>query len=119
MVVNREGELDLPILPLIDLLLLAGCGSLFTGFVLKGVAMMTSYRPAILGLSSADFLLIAIATLLLAIALAARTWVRTQQPAAVAARRSQETLDAWNKLSKNSRVSEGHPDLELGLRDQQ
>ncbi len=64
MIGNREGDLDLPALPLIDLLLLAGCSSLFTGFVLQAIAMTTSCRPAILGLSSFGFLLIAIAILL-------------------------------------------------------
>ncbi len=119
MIGNREGDLDLPVLPLIDLLLLAGGSSLFVGFVLKAIALTTSYRPAILGLTSFDFLLIAIATLLLSIALAARTWVKTQQPEAVAARRSQETLDAWNKLPKGSSASEDLHESEEGLRDQQ
>ena len=75
MIGNLEGDFDLPVLPLIDLLLLAGWSSLFTGFVLKAISITTSYRPAIMGLSSFDFLLIAIAMLLFAIALAARTWV--------------------------------------------
>ena len=119
MIGDREGDLDLPVLPLIDLLLLAACSSLFTGFVLKSISMTTSYQPAILGLSAVDFLLIAVATLLLAIGLAARTWVKTQQPAALAARRSQETLDAWSKLPKNEGAGADLPESELGLSDQQ
>ena len=45
-----------------------------------------------------DFLLIAGAALLSAIALAARTWVKTQEPTEVAIRRRDETLEAWNAL---------------------
>ena len=119
MIGDREGDLDLPVLPLIDLLLLAACSSLFTGFVLKSISMTTSYQPAILGLSSVDFLLIAVATLLLAIALAGRTWVKTQQPAALAARRSQETLDAWSKLPKDEGAGVDLPESEPGLPDRQ
>ena len=118
MIGKFEGDFDLPVLPLIDLLLLAGWSSLFTGFVLKAISITTTYRPAIMGLSSFDFLLIAIAMLLFAIALAARTWVLTQQPAAVAARRSQETLDAWKKLQKEPSASEDLPESEQGLSDQ-
>jgi hypothetical protein len=91
----------MPVLPLIDLLLLAGWTSLFAGFVLKAIDLTTQYQPTVIGLSAVDFLQIAIAALLLAIALAARTWVKSQEPAVTAARRSQETLEAWNRLPKN------------------
>ena len=91
----------MPVLPLIDLMLLSGWTSLFVGFVLKMIHLTTSYRPTILGLTPIDFLFIAIAAMLFAIALAARTWVKTQEPGAVAARRQQETLDAWNALPQN------------------
>ena len=47
-----------------------GWTSLFVGFVLKVVSIATAYRPTIFGLSSIDFLLIAIAAMLFAIALA-------------------------------------------------
>ncbi|HKK50433.1 MAG TPA: hypothetical protein VKA74_02550 [Myxococcota bacterium] len=90
----------MPVLPLIDLMLLSGWTSLFVGFVLKAIHLTTSYRPTLLGLTPLDFLLIAVAAFLFAIALAARTWVKTQEPAAVAARRREETLDAWNALPR-------------------
>lgn len=96
----------MPVLPLIDLMLLSGWTALFAGFVLKAVALTTTYRPTILGLSASDFLLVAVAALLFAIALAARTWVKSQEPAAVAARRGQETLDAWNRLPRNGVLPE-------------
>ena len=91
----------MPVLPLIDLMLLSGWTSLFVGFVLKVVHLASSYRPTILGLTPFDFLLGGVAAMLFAIALAARTWVKTQEPAAVAARRQQETLEAWNALPRN------------------
>jgi hypothetical protein len=91
----------MPVLPLIDLLLLGGWTALFAGFVLKVVALTTSYAPTILGMSSMDFFLVAVASMLFAIALAARTWVKSQAPAARAARLHQETMDAWRALPGN------------------
>ncbi|MBY0401057.1 hypothetical protein K2X89_12235 [Myxococcota bacterium] len=88
----------MPVLPLIDLLLLSGWTALLVGFVLKVVYLTTTYRPTILSLTPSDFLEIAIAAMLFAIALAARTWVKTQEPGAVAVRRRDETLAAWSKL---------------------
>ena len=44
MIGNREGDLDLPVLPLIDLMLLAGWSSLFVGFVLKAIALTGSRK---------------------------------------------------------------------------
>lgn len=89
----------MPVLPLIDLLLLSGWTSLLVGFVLKVVYLTTSYRPTLLTLTPSDFLEIAIAAMLFAIALAARTWVKEQEPVASAMRRRDETLAAWTKLS--------------------
>jgi hypothetical protein len=100
----------MPVLPLIDLLLLSGWTSLFVGAVLKAIHLATSYRPTILGLTPLDFLLVGIAAMLFAIALAARTWVKTQEPAAVAARRQKETLDAWNALPRNGAAAEPRPE---------
>jgi hypothetical protein len=90
----------MPILPLIDLFLLSGWTALLVGFVLKVVYLTTSYRPTIFSLTPSDFLEVAVAALLFAIALAARTWVKSQEPASVAVRRRDETLAAWSKLSQ-------------------
>lgn len=92
----------MPVLPLIDFLLLGGWTALFAGFVLKVVALTTSYQPTILGMSSIDFFLVAVASMLFAIALAARTWVKAQAPAARAARLHQETMEAWHALPGNN-----------------
>lgn len=88
----------MPVLPLIDLMLFSGWTSLLIGFVLKVISLATSYSPTVVGLSSIDFFMIAVAALLFAIALAARTWVKTQEPTAIAIRRRDETLEAWNAL---------------------
>ena len=70
----------MPILPLIDLLILMSTASLLVGFVLKALALTTHYRPAILGFSSLDFVIIAGIFLSLALVLAARTWVKLNEP---------------------------------------
>lgn len=88
----------LPVLPVIDFMLLAGWTSLAIGFVLKAVAAFTRWKPTLLTLSPIDFLFVAVAAFLFAIALAARTWVAEQRPAPSAARRKQATLDAYNAL---------------------
>jgi type II secretory pathway component PulJ len=77
----------MPILPLIDLLLLMGTGSLLIGFLLKTIAITTRFRPHILGFTSIDFVLIAGVCMGLALVLAARTWVQLNEPKALAQRR--------------------------------
>ncbi len=99
----------MPVLPLIDLLLLAGWTALLVGFVLKVIHLTTTYRPTILTLAPNDFLEMAVAAMLFAIALAARTWVKTQDPGPVAARRRDETLAAWNKLNHSADMAEPSP----------
>ncbi|MEZ4333598.1 MAG: hypothetical protein R3F35_17730 [Myxococcota bacterium] len=92
----------MPVLPLIDLLLLSGWTALLVGFVLKVVYLTTSYRPTILTLTPKDFLQVAVAAMLFAIALAARTWVKAQEPGVAAVRRRDETLAAWSKLGNGN-----------------
>ena len=70
----------MPILPLIDLLILMSTASLLVGFVLKAVAIATRYHPVIFGFSSLDFVIIAGVWLALALVLAARTWVKLNEP---------------------------------------
>jgi len=70
----------MPVLPLIDLLILLGWTSLLVAGVLKAVWITTSYRPSIIGLLPFDFLLAAGVCLLFALTLAARTWVRLNEP---------------------------------------
>ncbi len=60
----------------------------------------SKFWPTILTLAPNDFLEMAVAAMLFAIALAARTWVKSQDPGAVALRKREETLAAWNSLSR-------------------
>jgi uncharacterized membrane protein YeiB len=91
----------MPVLPLIDLMLLSGWTALLVSFVMKAIHLTTSYRPTVLGLTPFDFMLMAMVAMLFAIALAARTWVKSQEPTAAAIRRRNETIEAWNALKGN------------------
>ena len=74
----------MPILPLIDLLILLGSGSLLVGFLLKAVALATIYSPTIFGLSSLDFVVITAVCFGLALTLVARTWLKLNEPSLLA-----------------------------------
>jgi hypothetical protein len=75
------------ILPLIDLLILAGSASLVVGFLLKAWEIATRLPASILGFSSIDMVVIAGICLGLALTLAARTWVKLNEPRLMAFRR--------------------------------
>ena len=77
----------MPILPLIDLMILMGSLSLVLGFGMKAIAITTHYQPNILGFSSIDMVLIAGICLAFALTLAARTWVKLNEPRLMALRR--------------------------------
>ncbi len=70
----------MPILPLIDLLILVGWSSLAVGSVLKAVAVTTVYRPTLLTLTPMDFVVVAAICFGFALTLAARTWVKLNEP---------------------------------------
>ena len=78
----------MPVLPLIDLLILLGTGSLATGALLKAIWITTAYRPSLFGFSPTDFATIAAVFLLLALTLAARTWVKLNEGRILAAPRT-------------------------------
>jgi hypothetical protein len=71
---------DLPILPLLDLMILAGWTCLLVGFAQKAIWVSTHYRPALLGFTPMDFVVVAGMCLIFAVALAARTWVKLNEP---------------------------------------
>jgi hypothetical protein len=75
-----------PVLPLIDLLILLGWTSLLVGFVVKGISLAMLRNLIFLGLTPFDFLLVAVSFLLFALTLAARTWVKANEPRLVARR---------------------------------
>ena len=77
----------MPVLPFIDALILMGWTSIFGAMVLKAVYVTTSYRPTFFGMHPSDFLTVAGVSLLFALALAARTWVKAHEPELLARRR--------------------------------
>ena len=77
----------MPILPLIDLMILMGSLSLVLGFGMKAISITTHYQPTILGFSSIDMVIIAGVCLAFALTLAARTWVKLNEPRLQALRR--------------------------------
>jgi membrane protein implicated in regulation of membrane protease activity len=70
----------MPVLPIIDLLILLGWTTLAAGGFLKAIHIATSYRPTLFSLAPIDLFYVALAFLGLALTLAARTWVRLNEP---------------------------------------
>lgn len=77
------------ILPLIDLLILAGTALLGVGFLLKAYAIVMSRGLAVLGFGSLDFVVMAGVCWGFALALAARSWVKLNEGNLMALRREQ------------------------------
>ena len=77
----------MPILPFIDLLILAGWSSLLGGFILKLIRLTTTYEASFFGIGPLDFLILAGVFLLLALTLSARTWVKAHELERAQARR--------------------------------
>ena len=99
------------ILPLIDLLILSGTGLLAIGFVMKAISVTTTYHPLILGFSAVDFVLMAGICWGFALTLAARSWVRLNEPKLLAVKREQiqararaqaHEIDVANSLENGS-----------------
>jgi len=77
----------MPVLPLIDLLIFLGWTTIMIGAVLKASYLTTSYRPTFLGLTPLELLLVAGVFLIFALSLAARTWVKANEPRLSGARK--------------------------------
>ena len=88
----------MPVLPLIDLLILVGWTSLMGSGLLKAIYLSTMYRPRVLGLGPADFLLFAGICLLFALTLAARTWVKYHEPQLMARRSRVRQAQAGERM---------------------
>lgn len=84
----------MPVLPLIDLMVLIAWTSMIIGAVQKTLSIALGRPLSAFGFSPTDFMLIAMAALLFALTLAARTWVRAYEPALRRARhtRGEEVL---------------------------
>ncbi len=101
-----------PILPIVDLLILVGWSTLFAGALLKMIYLSTSYRPTLLGMTPMDCVMVAGVMLLFAVALAARTWVKANEPG-ILARRHRAPQNGAVGLSPETGGSEQAPP-ELG-----
>ena len=89
----------MPILPLVDLLILMGTGSLLIGFLLKAISITTLFNPTLLGFSSVDFVLIAGVCMGFALTLVARTWLKLNEISVRAARGQVERAQAQERAA--------------------
>lgn len=99
----------MPILPLIDLLIFFGVTTLAVGGLLKAIQMATSYAPTLFSLSPSDLLLAALTFLGLALTLAARTWVRINEPTLTASRQAAANLEALSRAQASDQVAAAEP----------
>jgi membrane protein implicated in regulation of membrane protease activity len=104
-----------PVLPLIDLLILLGWTSLATGAVLKAVSITTVYRPTLLSLAPLDLVVVAAVCFAFALTLAARTWVKLNEPRLLQLQRRNSELRARRRaLEGDLEPREGaDPQLEV------
>ncbi|MCP5060055.1 MAG: hypothetical protein GY937_25415 [bacterium] len=71
----------MPVLPLIDLLILIAWTGFMWAFVHKALWLALGLSFTVLGLTPYDFVLGGSVCLLFALALAARTWIKANEPA--------------------------------------
>lgn len=115
------------ILPLIDLLVVAGTFLLMVGSILKVVEVAMRTSAAVMGFSSTDFVLMTGVCWGFALVLAARSWVKLNEPNLAALRRYQiqaaarrdagmlgERLDAANGTAAGPEADEGLPNAAAG-----
>lgn len=102
----------MPVLPIIDALILLGWSSLFIGFLQKAIMAATSFRPILFGLHPSDFVYIACTSLLFALALAARTWVKAHEPELLARRRRARLADQGYELDELPDFRRPRPELD-------
>ena len=99
----------MPALPIIDLLIFLGWTTMAAGGLLKAIYIATSYRPTLFSLTPSDLLLVALAFLGLALTLAARTWVRINEPRLTANRRAVASRDAVSRAVAQDQVAAAYP----------
>ena len=99
----------MPTLPIIDLLIFLGWTTLAAGGLLKAIYIATSYRPTLFSLTPSDLLLVALSLLGLALTLAARTWVRLNEPRLTANRRAVASRDAVSRAVAQDQLAAAQP----------
>ena len=104
----------MPILPLIDLLILVGWSSLAVGAVLKAVAVTTVYRPTLLTLTPMDFIVVAAICFGFALTLAARTWVKLNEPRLIHIQRQRAEAQARRRAEEGDfdEPEDAEPDVD-------
>ena len=90
----------MPILPVIDLLILAGWSSLAIGAVLKAVAVTTVYRPTLLTLTPMNLVVVTAICFGFALTLAARTWVKLNESRLMQIQRPRAEAEARRRAQK-------------------
>ena len=76
-----------------------GWTSLFGAFALKAIYITTSYHPSLFGLGPLDLTILSAVMLLFALAVSARTWVKSlDRPAVLPSDRAAATLEAYSQI---------------------
>ena len=90
----------MPVLPLIDLMILLGSLNLAFSVMIRAIVLTTHYRPNPFGLDAFDFVVIAVVCFIFALTLAARTWVKLNEPRLLLARRDHATAQARLRVAE-------------------
>ena len=111
---RRRRAVAVPTLPLIDLMILVAWTSLTVAMVQKAVWMALATRATIFGMTPYDFVLVAGVSLLFALALAARVWVKANEARLIRAQRAPGPLDEVlpdfpDPRGKKTKPAEGGP----------
>jgi hypothetical protein len=105
----------MPVLPIIDLLILMGWTSLFGAFALKAIYVTTSYHPSLFGLGPLDLTILSAVMLLFALAVSARTWVKSLERSGLSPNeRAAATLEAYSQIQAETARPISGPSAEEG-----
>ena len=102
----------MPILPLIDLMILIAWTSLIVAMVQKTVGVALATRAVVFGMTPFDFVLVAGVSRLFALALAARVWVKANEPRLLRSQRELAPLDEVLPDFPDPRAGEVQPGQE-------
>ena len=100
----------MPILPLIDLMILIAWTCLIVAVVQKALWMALAVRTSVFGMTPYDFVLVAGVSLLFALALAARSWVKANQGRLLGSQRAPESHNEVLPDFPDPRTVQAKPD---------
>ena len=101
-----------PILPMIDLMILVAWTSLIVAVVQKAIGMALATRATVFGMTPFDFVVVAAVSLLFALALAARVWVKANESRLLRAQRAPGSFGEVLPDFPDPRKEAGEPDEE-------